>query len=48
MNTRIPGVRAVDVLDALVWNLSKSYVESTHNDEMECDVWFLTSAGKKA
>lgn len=48
MNTRIPGVRAVDVLDALIWNLGKNYVESTHNQEMECDVWFLTATGKKA
>ncbi len=48
MSTRIPGVRAVDVQAALVWNLGKSYVESSHNEEMECDVWQLTDAGKKA
>jgi len=48
MNTRIPGVRAVDVQSALVWNLGKAYVVSEHNEEMECDVWSLTEAGKKA
>jgi hypothetical protein len=47
MNTRIPGVRAVDVLDALVWNLGKDHVKSEHHEEMECDVWSLTNTGKK-
>lgn len=48
MSTRMPGVRAVDVESALVWNLGKSYVTSEKNEEMECDVWSLTEAGKKA
>lgn len=48
MNTRIPGVRAVDVQSALVWNLGKGFVKSAHHDEMECDVWSLTPAGTKA
>lgn len=48
MNTRIPGVRAVDVQSALIWNLGKSYVDSARNEEMECDVWFLTTKGKAA
>lgn len=48
MSTRIPGVRAVDVQSALVWNLGKSYVSSSRNEEMECDVWQLTDAGMKA
>lgn len=48
MSTRIPGVRAVDVQSALIWNLGKSHVESARHEEMECDVWFLTEAGKKA
>jgi len=48
MRTRIPGVRAVDVESALVWNLGKTYVVSSHNEEMECDLWELTEAGKQA
>jgi hypothetical protein len=48
LQPRIPGTRAVDVLDALVWNLGKDYVVSSRNDELECDVWQLTETGKKA
>jgi hypothetical protein len=48
MNTRIPGARAVDVQSALIWNLKKSYVVSTHHEEMECDVWSLTEEGRGA
>lgn len=48
MNTRMPGVRAVDVTSALVWNLGKDYVKSQHHEEMECDVWSLTETGLKA
>lgn len=48
MQTRIPGSRAVDVVDALVWNLGERYVFSTHSRELETDLWELTDAGKKA
>lgn len=48
LQPRIPGTRAVDVQSALVWNLGKGYVESSHNEEMECDVWKLTPAGLAA
>lgn len=48
LQPRIPGTRAVDVLDAIVWNLGKGWVESSRNEELECDVWNLTEAGKKA
>lgn len=48
LQPRIPGTRAVDVQSALVWNLSKGYVQSARNEELECDVWSLTPEGMKA
>ena len=48
LQPRIPGTRAVDVLDAIVWNLGKGWVESSRNEELECDVWNLTPEGLKA
>lgn len=48
LQPRIPGTRAVDVLDALVWNLGQKYVITSRNEELECDVWSLTETGKKA
>lgn len=48
LQPRIPGARATDVLDAMVWNLSKGYVVSSRDDEMDCDMWTLTKEGKNA
>lgn len=48
LQPRIPGTRAVDVLDAIVWNLSEGFIESSYSRELECDMWKLTETGKAA
>lgn len=41
----IPDIEELDLQAALTWNLSKGYVDSEHNRELEVDVWFLTQRG---
>jgi hypothetical protein len=42
----VPDITMNEVMDALNWNLMKGFVDSAYNNELECDVWFLTKHGK--
>lgn len=42
----VPDAKAIDVSAALTWNHGQAHVDTAHNAELECDVWFLTKKGK--